>query len=85
VAPFVVGRAELAQGRVAPAWVVEAFEVVEDGHPRLGPGAEAVAVESSHSRVAKKLSAMALSKQSPTDNWSGGTLAMLSGLSSDRQ
>jgi hypothetical protein len=45
VAPFVVGRAELAQGRVAPAWVGEAFEVVEDGHPRLGPGAEAVLVE----------------------------------------
>ena len=45
VAPFVVGGAELAKGGVAPPWVVEAFQVVEDGHPCLGPGAEAVAVQ----------------------------------------
>jgi hypothetical protein len=39
VTPFVVGRAELAQGGVPPMRVVEAFQVVED---RVGGEPEAL-------------------------------------------
>src|SRR5918992_1506662 len=45
VAPFVVGGAELAEGGVPPARVVEALDEVEDGHAGLGMGAELLAVE----------------------------------------
>ena len=45
MAPFVVGGAELAEGGVPAVGVVEAFQVVEDGYPGFGPGAEAVAVQ----------------------------------------
>jgi len=40
-----VDRRDLAEGRVAPARVVEALDEVEDGHPGLGLGAEALTVE----------------------------------------
>jgi hypothetical protein len=44
VGPLVVGRAVLAQSGMATVGIVEAFAVVEDRHPGLGAGAEAVAV-----------------------------------------
>jgi hypothetical protein len=45
VAPFELGRAELAERGVPPARVVEALQVVEDRHPSLGLGAEPLAVQ----------------------------------------
>src|SRR4051812_4000404 len=35
---FVVGRGDVAQGRMAPPGVVERLAVLEDAGPRLGPG-----------------------------------------------
>jgi hypothetical protein len=61
VAPFVVGRAALAEGGVAAVGVVEALQVVEDGHPAWVRVVNRVRSRSSHSRVAKKLSVTALS------------------------
>jgi hypothetical protein len=67
VAPLVVGRAEVAEGRVPPARVVEAFQVVKTAMRAWERVAKRWRSSSSHSRVAKKLSVMALSKQSPTE------------------
>jgi len=61
VAPLVVHGAELGEGGVPPAGVVEALDEVEDGHASLDVGAELVAVQQFAFRVAKKLLAMALS------------------------
>ena len=47
--------------------VVKALDVIEDGHAGLVTVLKTLRSMSSHSKVAKKLSAMALSKQSPTD------------------
>ena len=64
---FIVGGAEVVQRRVPAAAVVEGLDVVEDRGGRVGSGRPRAASRSSVSRVAKKLSAMALSKQSPTE------------------
>ena len=50
-------------------WIVEAFDVFEDGHLGFGLGFEPTPGQ--ESKLAKKLSAMALSKQSPTDPMEG--------------
>jgi hypothetical protein len=47
--------------------IVPAFNEVEDCHPRLDLGFEAATAEPFASTVAKKLSHIALSKQSPTE------------------
>src|SRR3712207_2719175 len=41
VPPFVRGGAEVAERRVASAWIVERLAEVEDGHVGLGVGAQA--------------------------------------------
>jgi hypothetical protein len=46
---------------VSPARSVKAFDEFEDGNARLGLRLEATPSNNSHSSVAKKLSAMALS------------------------
>ena len=55
--------------------VVPSFDEFEDGHAGLGLGLEAGRSSNSDSRVAKKLSHMALSKQSPTEPIGGRTPA----------
>ena len=55
--------------------VVPALDEIEDRDAGLGLGLEAPPAEQLHSRVAKKLSHMALSKQSPTEPIEGRTPA----------
>ena len=43
--PFVFDGREIAQGRVAARWIVEAFDELKDGHARLGVGSEAMSVD----------------------------------------
>jgi hypothetical protein len=54
--------------------VVPALDEIEDRHARLDLGLERTPVKQ-HSRVAKKLSHMAWSKQSPTEPMDGRTSA----------
>ena len=62
------------------ALVVKAFEVIENRHAGHGAVLKTLRSRSSHSRVAKKLSAIALSKQSPTDRIERVTRAALQAL-----
>lgn len=57
--------------------VVPALDELEDGHLRLGLALEAPTIQQLAFGVAKKLSHMALSKQSPTDPMEGRTPASL--------
>jgi len=56
-------------------WVIPALNEIKDHDAGFDPGLEAAGSSNSHSRVAKKLSHMALSKQSPTDPIEGLTAA----------
>jgi len=67
-------RREVLNRGVAPARVVPTFDELEHRHLRFGL-CNFVRSSSSHSKVAKKLSASALSKQSPTDPIEGRTPA----------
>ena len=60
---------------MSPPGVVEAFDEVEDGEAGLDLRAEAPAVEDSHSRLAKKDPAIALSQATPTEPMEGFTPA----------
>jgi len=60
---LVVGRAELAEGGVSAAWVVEALDEREDRVRENSRVAQVDRSRSSVCRVAKKLSAAELSKQ----------------------
>ena len=59
--PFVFDGRKIAQGRMATGRVVEAFDELKDGHPRLAVRSETVPIDQLTSRVAKKLSHIALS------------------------
>jgi hypothetical protein len=58
---------------VPAAWVVPAFDELEDRHARLGLGTERTPVDELALQRGEKLSAMALSKQSPADPVEGST------------
>ena len=60
---------------VATMGIVPTLDELEDCHPRLDLGLEPAAVEQLAFRVAKKLSAIALSKQSPIEPIEGRTPA----------
>ena len=80
--PFVIDRRAVVQRRVAAMRIVPALDEVEDRHPRVDLGFESTAFEQLAFQVAKKLSHMALSKQSPTEPIEGRTLASIWVLSS---
>ena len=66
-APLEVGGGSVAEAGVAPVGVIPPFDGLEDGPARFGLGREPVAVEEVAFETAKKLSAIALSWQSPTE------------------
>src|SRR5580692_800119 len=43
--PFVFGGRKIAQGRVAACGIVEAFDELKDGHPRLAVRSEGTSID----------------------------------------
>lgn len=73
MAPFELGRAQVAQGGMATMRVVPGLEKFEERGPRLGVAAETMSLEQLAFEVARKLSQRALSKQSATEPIEGRT------------
>ena len=75
MAPFVVDRRQIVERGVAAMGVVPALDEIEDPMRASTWVLKRCRLSRSHSRVAKKLSHMALSKQSPTEPMDGRTPA----------
>ena len=71
--PFVVSRRQIVEGGVTPMRVVPAFNELEHCHAGLDLALEPAAGRQLAFQVAKKLSHIALSKQSPTEPIEGRT------------